>query len=374
MARRTTTGESARIWRALGARRTTRYVAAALAAAGTTTALFGATAQASTARGAVHKQHFVAMAPWRHGAVPMRGFAVRGAASKKLLHYQGGTNVGGVNVGVTTGAPKVYLVFWGSQWGTQGKDSNGYATFTGDPKNVAPDLQGFFAGLGTGGELLSGIATQYCEGVSTGVTKCPTGSTHVGYPTGGALAGVWEDNSGAEPSAASAGALGQEAIAAAKHFGLTTQAANRNVQYFIVSATGTNPDHYKSGGFCAWHDYTGDSALGGESVHYIAFTNLPYVPDAGQNCGANVVGGALDGVTIVGGHEYTETITDQFPAGGWLANNGMEIGDLCAWVTGGPGRMQVITLTTGKFAVQGEWSNAAKKGAGGCGIKHKIMH
>jgi serine protease len=303
----------------------------------------------------------------------MRGYAVHGTISKKDLHYQGGTSVGGVKVGVTTGPPKVYLVFWGKQWGTQSKDSNGYATFSGDPKKIAPDLQGFFAGLGTGGELYSGIATQYCEGVATGLTKCPLSAKHVGYPKGGALAGVWEDTTASAPSAASAGAIGKEAIAAAKHFGFTTEKANRDIQYFIVSPTGTNPDHYKTGGFCAWHDYTGDSSLGGESERYIAFTNLPYIPDAGKNCGANILGGALDGVTIVSGHEYTETITDQFPAGGWLANNGEEIGDLCAWVTSGAGRMQVITLSTGKFPVQGEWSNAALKGVGGCAIKHKIV-
>lgn len=374
MARTTETDERARVSRVLGGRRTARYVAAALAAAGTTTALFGATAGASPARPVLQKQRFVAAAAWRNGAVPMRGYAVHGVVSKKDLHFQGGTRVNGTKVGVTTGAPKVYLVFWGSQWGTQSKDSNGYATFSGDPKNIAPVLQGFFAGLGTGGELYSGIATQYCQGVKVGAIRCPKTAAHVGYPKGGALAGVWEDNAGSAPSAASAGAIGNEAIQAAKHFGLTTQKQNRNVQYVVVSPTGANPDHYKTGGFCAWHDYTGDSSLGGLGTQYIAFTNLPYIPDAGKNCGANVLGGALDGVTIVEGHEYTETITDQFPAGGWLANNGEEIGDLCAWVTSGAGKMQDITLTTGKYAVQGEWSNAFKKFTGGCAIKHYIEH
>lgn len=358
----------------LGARRAPRYVAAALAAAGTSTALFGAVAQASpTHHNAVRT---VASAPWRHGAVPMFGRALHTTISKHDLHYKGGTNVGGVNVGVTSGPPKVYLVFWGSQWGTQGKDSKGYATFTGDPKAEGPLLQAFFAGLGTGGELFSGVATQYCEGVRSGLTKCPAGAKHVGYPTGGALAGVWEDTSAAEPHAATGGQLGAEAIKGAAHFGLSTQSANRDVQIFVLSPTGTDPDHYVQNGFCAWHDYTGDSSLGHESVKYVAFTNFPYVTDQKTNCGANSVNsnGPLDGVTIVSGHEYTETITDQFPAGGWLANNGEEIGDLCAWVSKGAGRMQDITLTTGKFAVQGEWSNAAKKGVGACAIKHPIVH
>jgi len=36
----------------------------------------------------------------------------------------------------------------------------GYATLSGDPNGIAPDLQAFFTGLGTGGELWSGVMTQ----------------------------------------------------------------------------------------------------------------------------------------------------------------------------------------------------------------------
>ena len=47
---------------------------------------------------------------------------------------------------------------------------------------------------------------------------------------------------------------------------------------------------------------------------------------------------AIDGVTIVEGHEYAETITDQNPAGGWIDSTGYENGDKCAWVgVGGTG-------------------------------------
>jgi serine protease len=101
------------------------------------------------------------------------------------------------------------------------------------------------------------------------------------------------------------------------------------------------------------------------------FTNLPYVPDAGPGCGAGFVnpGNVLDGVSIVGGHEYAETLTDEFPAGGWTANDGEEIGDLCAWKTSGGGKTQNLALTTGTFAVQGLWSNRANTGFGGCVIK-----
>ena len=321
---------------------------------------------------------------YRHGVVPtigrlkqMRGWARSHgvpATSINDLHYGGG--IGGV--GVTTGPEQVYLVFWGSQWGSQGTDGSGNATFSGDARGVAPDLQAFFKGLGTGSESWSGVMTQYCEGVAVGAQSCPTNASHVGYPTGGALAGVWEDTSAAAPAAATGHQIGVEAEnAAASHFGNTTAAANRNAQYVIVSPTGTDPDNYQTQGFCAWHDYTADSTLtgGGANGPLLAFTNLPYIPDAGKSCGADFVnaGNNLDGVTIVGGHEYAETITDQFPAGGWIDSAGQENGDKCAWIKSGQGASQNVTLTTGTFAVQSTWANDFNSGAGGCEVSHPIF-
>ena len=297
------------------------------------------------------------------------------AAGGKLI-YGGGTN----GVGVTIAPPKVYLVFWGSQWGSQSTNGSGDFTYSGDPKGLAPNEQAFFKGLGTNGELWSGTVTQYCQGIGAGATSCPASNTqHVGFPTGGALAGVWEDTSSAEPHQASGHQLGQEAVKAAAHFGNTTSASNRNVIYFINSPTGANPDNYQNAGFCAWHDYTGDSQLsgGGVSSPYgpLAFSNMPYVPDQGTSCGANFVNshGPLDGVTIVGGHEYGEWLTDSFPAGGWTDSSGAENGDKCAWLSSGPGRAQNLTLATGSFAVQSLWANDANNGTGGCDISHPII-
>ncbi|HEV3154023.1 MAG TPA: hypothetical protein VGZ02_09490 [Candidatus Baltobacteraceae bacterium] len=312
---------------------------------------------------------------YRHGLVPMLNTAAAlQPISARDLHYRGGTG----GVGVTDGAPKIYLVFWGSQWGTESTNSQGYDTFSGDPQGLAPYEQAFFSGLGNGGELWSGVMTQYCQGVAAGAVFCPSGAAHIGYPSGGPLAGVWEDNSAAAPSQASGHQIAVEAENAATHFGNTTTASNRLVQYDIISPTGTNPDNYQGSGFCAWHDYTGDSTLdggGAASGPLLAFSNMPYVPDVGANCGAGFVnpGNALDGVSIVNGHEYAETITDQFPAGGWTANDGEENGDLCAWKSSGPGHVQDITLTTGSFAVQGTWSNRSNNNKGSCAIKHAIV-
>ncbi|MGZ4636787.1 MAG: hypothetical protein ACXVEU_12945 [Nocardioidaceae bacterium] len=316
--------------------------------------------------------------PYRHGVVQTLGAGLPNLGLNNL-QYGGGTG----GVGVTTGAPKVYLVFWGSQWGTQSTNANGYTTLSGDPQGTAPVLQGFFKGLGTSGESWSGVMTQYCEGVAAGTTTCPAGSAHVGYPTGGALAGVWVDTSSAAPAQATGNQIGAEAVKAAGHFGNTTASSNRNVQYVVLSPTGTHPDGFNTptSQFCAWHDYTGDTSLSGgaPSSPYgpLAFTNEPYVPDMGSSCGSNFVNagpsGVDDGVTIVEGHEYAETVTDQFPAGGWTDLTGNENGDKCAWISSGQGAAQNITLSTGSYAVQSTWANDFNGGQGGCEVGHPTV-
>jgi serine protease len=326
--------------------------------------------------------------PYRHGVVPTvpqqqkmrqwtRGHPGMQAASADDLNYGGGID----GIGVTTGHEKVYLVFYGSQWGTQGTDGNGDLTLSGDSSGEAPYVQEFLKGLGTGGELWSGVMTQYCEGVAAGDQSCPDSSTqHVAYPTGGALAGVWADESAPSPATASGHQLGVEAVNAAAHFGNTTAAANRDAQYVILSPTGTNPDNWLTGGFCAWHDYNGDATLSGGGVTSpygdIAFTNLPYITDQGSSCGQDFVNfdGTLDGVSIVEGHEYAETITDQNPAGGWTDATGAENGDKCAWIFPGlDGGSFDLTTGTGTFAVQTTWANDGAGGAGTCEASHPIV-
>src|SRR6266446_3062743 len=140
--------------------------------------------------------------PYRHGAVPTREAAQqmrdweasRSAAHRrrsKILAFGGGID----GIGVTSGTPKVYLVFYGSQW-TSGGDPHGAATY----------LQNLFRGIGTGGEMWSGTMTQYCDGptVARGAMSCPAGAPHVGYPRAGLLAGVWFDGSAASPANATA--------------------------------------------------------------------------------------------------------------------------------------------------------------------------
>jgi hypothetical protein len=252
-------------------------------------------------------------------------------------------------------------------------------TLSGDPLAMAPRLQEFMKGLGTNGETWSNVMTQYCQGVSMDAQTCSSGAPHVAYPSGGVLAGVWVDEASPAPLQANGHQIGLESVSAANHFGNTAQAANGSTQYVIVSPTGTHPDGFNtsSAQFCAWHDSTGDSSLSGGSVSspygQLAFTNLPYVTDAGTPCGKSYVNsgaaGTLDGVTIVEGHEYAETLTDPYPATGWVDASGNENADKCAWVAPGqPGASQNITLSTGTFAVQSTWGNEYNNGAGGCEI------
>ncbi len=319
---------------------------------------------------------------YRHGVMPTRevGAQMKAFQARTPAIITGALSYGGGNhgIGVTTGKEKVYLVFYGSQWGTAGTNASGDMTLSGDTVGMAPRLQRFFKGIGTANELWSGVQTQYCEGVAAGATTCPASAAHVGYPTGGAYAGVWYDNSVASPASANGHQLGVEAVAAASHFGNTTAALNRSAQYVIVSPHGTTPDGFNAGGgFCAWHDWNGDTTLTGgavtSTVGDIAFTNMPYVTDAGTSCGQNFVNagaaGTLDGVTMVEGHEYAETITDQNPAGGWTDATGYENADKCAWANTGAAASTNFAFSTGTFAVQTNWSNDIN----GCQLTHAIV-
>jgi hypothetical protein len=271
-----------------------------------------------------------------HNARPVRS---------KQLTYGGG--VGGF--GVETGADKVYLVLWGSQW-------------TGnDPSGESALLQSFFSKVG--GSSWNNSVTQYCQGVARGTVTCGTSGTHATNPAG-VFGGLWADNSAAAPSRPSQSQLAAEAVKAAAHFGNNTAASNTTVQYVIATATGNNASGFGTQ-YCAWHSSTSSSAGN------IAYTNLPYITDAGSSCGANFNGlGPKAGITIVEGHEFAETETDIFPNGGWLDGSGAENGDKCAWISSGQGASASVSLNGTSFPVQSLWSNAFNNNAGGCVLSY----
>lgn len=321
---------------------------------------------------------------YRHGVIPNRSVnaqmkqwskqhASQAATGSETLSYGGGVD----GIGVQSGHSKVYLVFYGTQWGTSSTDGNGNLKFTGDSAGAAGAAQQMFKGIGTNNERWSADLTQWCDGpnVAAGATSCPSNAAFVPYQSGGVLSGVWYDNSKASPSAATAAQLGQEAVSAASHFGNTTAASNRYAYYVILSPHGTNPDNYQ-GQYCAWHDYNGDV---GVSSPYgdIAFSNQPYNIDSGAGCGVGFVNspGTLDGYTMTLGHEWHEMMSDQNPAGGWTNHtgssyNGEENSDECAWISPGTtGGAANIAFATGTFAEQASWSNDTNN----CAISHAIV-
>lgn len=269
---------------------------------------------------------------------------VQQAGTTKDVYYHGGT--GGIGVETT---PKIYLVLWGSQWNNN------------DPSREESRLVSFFKGVG--GSSWQKTVTQYCQRVASGTFFCHGAGTPAGNQTGSFVA-AWYDNASAAPTHPKQSQLAAEAVRAAHFFGNTTAAKNASVQYVIATANENNANGFGSQ-YCAWHSWTTSS------VGNVAYTNLPYITDAGATCGANFNGlGAEAGITIVGGHEMAETITDQFPGSGWLDSAGAEIGDKCAWISSGQGASADIKLSTGTFPVQSLWSNAFNSSAGGCVLSY----
>jgi serine protease len=268
------------------------------------------------------------------------------------LSYRGG--VGGIGV---EPAPTVYLVLWGSQWNNS------------DPSSEASRLESFFSKAGGSSWLAS--VTQYCQGVSSGTVFCNGAGTSAGgsvsFASNGSVSSngsVWYDNTSAAPSSPTQSQLAAEAVRAAQHFGNTGSGSNNTTQYVVATATHNNASGFGTS-YCAWHSST-SSPYGN-----IAYTNLPYITDAGASCGANFNNlGGNAGMTIVEGHEMAETITDQYPNGGWLDRNGEENGDKCIWIQSGQGASASVSLNGTNFPVQSLWSNAFNGDRGGCVVSY----
>ncbi|HEX9038844.1 MAG TPA: hypothetical protein VF808_17815 [Ktedonobacterales bacterium] len=269
----------------------------------------------------------------------IRGAKPHPKAAGTPLTYQGGA--------VET-TPAVYIVYWGSQW------SSGFSTGGYTSAQAQTYVQGFFSNVG--GSSWDNINTQYCQGVAVGTINCGSAGTHVTNPAG-QLKGTWVDGSSL-PKRITQSGLAAEAVKAQSHFGY-----NANATYFVFTPSG----HSQSGfgtSWCAYHSLTINS--GGQDV---AWSYMPYIPDAGASCGENFVNstnnsygnGYFDGFSVVGGHEYAEAITDPHTTSGqygWLDSSGAEIGDKCAWASNSTN----ITLGSHFYAVQPLWSNAS----GGC--------
>jgi len=222
--------------------------------------------------------------------------------------------------------PKMYIVTWG------------YKTY-GDSYKVKKLLKSY--GKNIGGSAYNNIYTQYymTSGASNVYITNPSKQ----------LGGIWEDDTNAVPAHPSDSQVAAEAVALVNHFGY-----DPNGSYVVATPTGHSSSGFGTS-YCAYH---GATSSGG---HLVSYTNLPYMPDAGANCGANFItppkdqSGATEGVTIVAGQEYAESVTDPNPPSGWYNNSYGEIGDICAWT-----KVQNDPYGKKSYSAQPEFSNASQ--------------
>lgn len=217
-----------------------------------------------------------------------------GAATTDLFSYGGGP---------VLLEPKAYLILWG------------YKRY-GDPDGVAKVLRAYVSAVG--GSAHDGIYTQYYEIVDGKKKYIENPKNQDG--------GVWDDEKHAVPSEPTDKQVAQEALRGVAKFGY-----DPNGSYIVA----TPHDHSTSGfgvQWCAYHNVT----YHGSS--YVSYTNLPYIPDAGANCGADFLAPPKDesrtdeGVTIIEGAMYGDSVTDPVVGTGWSNAYDKEISDPCVWL------------------------------------------
>jgi hypothetical protein len=235
--------------------------------------------------------------------------------------------------GPVQGDPELYVLFWGNWWSSTCPSQQG---------NGSTDesyLYNYYHGMGSVPDNISPIASQY--GDSNG--------TFPAFPTAAGQAFItWNVACSDPPQSATDAQLAAEAAGYASFLASEGYTIDNNTQILVVSPSGTNPGGGFGSQYCAYHNWTQMS-----DGTFLSWTNLPYIPDAGGNCGANFVQNGFDGWSIVGGHEYMESVTDPF-LNAWYDASGEEIGDKCAWTN-------LFTQTLGPWgtvAQQPEWDNS----------------
>jgi hypothetical protein len=209
-----------------------------------------------------------------------------------LLNYFGGP--------VLT-EPKAYIIFWG------------YEKY-GDPDNVAKLLKAYCKAQGGSGH--NNIYTQYYETIGGQNTYISNPKDQCG--------GIWDDEMDAVPQYPTDAQVAQEALAGVGKFGY-----DPNGLYVVATPNGRSGQGFGTQ-WCGYH------SAGYNGSQLLAYANLPYMPNAGSACGANAIpppkdeSGADEGVTIVEGGQYGDSITDPDPGSSWYNFEYGEIG-LCGW-------------------------------------------
>jgi hypothetical protein len=233
----------------------------------------------------------VPLAPAPHYALPATAASRRAHPDFVYVPYLGGPIVE---------APKFYFIFWG------------YKKY-GDPDGMQKLLESYAQNMG--GSAHNDIETQYYQTVNSEHTYITNPSNQYG--------GSWNDEA-AVPKKPTDGQIGDESVKGVQHFGY-----DPNGVYFVMTAHGHSEEGFVTH-WCSYHSFT----------YYkkkpVPYANLPYVPDGAHACGANWVKAPSDesakdeGVTILAGHEFGESITDPQPYSAWSGPAG-EVGDQCAW-------------------------------------------
>jgi hypothetical protein len=298
--------------------------------------------------------------------------ATQGEVTNNLIYHGGNAGPGAIGV---IQHPKMYLIYWGTQWAT------GFTTADSDGKlYTSKQLVNYINSMaqGFGGSAYAGVQTQYCNGVMAGATSCVGGTGFVTNPKN-QYGGSWIDPSPVPDNIVTLGLaenlvddpLAQEAVKATGHFGY-----DPNGVYLILTPPQTSGVGEQAV-YCGYHTQT--TAIDGlgnqERVQYsfIPWQNTD-VPVLGEECGLHAVNatsnsfgnGVFDSWSIVIGHEYSEAVTDPdnffSVQDGWNDDTTSEDGDKCAWTD-----LQNVKLGAHYFAMQPEWSNEAFDATGnGC--------
>lgn len=291
-----------------------------------------------------------------------------GPPDLRSMQYQGGRVIKD---------PRVYVVYWGSEWGQP--DDKGMPTV--DPRGVAPLVTDFFGRLGGKGDTWSPILTQYCTGVTIGAKTCGSGSSRIKRLDASPLRGWWVDTS---PP------LGQvrQDVALGHWHDVTDRALERfgppHPDTIVVLV---RPITSQDGQCAAFH------TVGRTRYGKFPIIVLPYPPHPGGPCSDEPpvcdLGKPAEcqpkleyAVTGLASHEYAEVLTNPFPTNclsstrvcGWIVKDApawasrpeplhTEISDTCAGFN--------FTMLGGKKTkVAKLWSNTANNGKGACVTKY----
>lgn len=300
-------------------------------------------------------------------ALATEGTAGDPVSDDRAMRYQGGR---------VLRDPRVYVVFWGSEWGSP--DAKGMPTA--DPRGIAPIVIDFFGRLGGRGDTWSAILTQYCAGVKINASTCGPGSRRIQRPVRSPLRGWWVDASPAPNQTktdVATGAWHEVTDRALAHF-----AAPHPDNIVVLMRPATNQD-----GQCAAFHTVANTKRGKQPIIV-----MPY-PLPGGTCPENPPVCDLSkplecqpkveyAVTALASHEYAETVTNPIPTNclrstdvcGWIVKDApayasrpaplhTEISDTCS-------NYRFAMLNGKKTSVAMLWSNTANGGRGACVVKY----